>query len=186
VNALSLVHIGAGTLAMLLGFAMLAMRKGTFNHKVLGWIYVCLMTIALIAIIARTRSHPAPFAGYAVFTLFALAAAVMSSRRRKSLSAWRGWHAGLMLVTLLGATMAAASIGTGALFGATSGALFYRVFNLIIVTFTAMALLLVWRSRTVWGVRLSDKELVTRRRYAMVVATSSVALVAAQWPLAFP
>jgi uncharacterized membrane protein len=185
-NGLSLTHLGAGTAALLLGCAILAIRKGTANHRTLGWIYVVLTVAALVAILLRTRAAPRPFAGYAAFTLVALAAGVISSYSRSWLRAWRGWHAGLMLLTLLGAAMAAASIAAGVIMSAPSGVLFYRMFNAIIVAFTATALVLIWRSRTIWGAHPGKAEIDARRRYVILVTVSSLVLTAAQWPLAFP
>ena len=185
-SALSLIHLAAAFGAMLLGFAVLALRKGTARHRILGWIYVCSLLLALTAILIGTRSHPAPFAGYAIFIVAAIAAAVGSSRFRSSVRAWRGWHAGLMLLTLLGSVMAASSIGAGAITGALSGPLFYRMFNVIILLCTPFALILMWRSRTIWGTRPSAVDLRARRRYTLLVALSSTALIVAQWPLAFP
>ena len=185
-NTASLFHIGSGFVSLVIGFVVLGMRKGTRKHRWFGWLYVVLMATSLLAILYRTRATPPPFAGYAVFVLFVLIAAIASSRRRTTLRSWRGWHAGLMLLTLLGSIMAATSIGAGVMSGASSGPVFYQLFNAIIVVFTGIALTLVWRNRTVWGTRLDDGDLAARRKYAVIVSASSLALVFAQWSLAFP
>jgi hypothetical protein len=75
-NPYSLLHLVAALAVLVIGLVMLRLRKGDRRHRVLGWWYVCLMSIGLIGIVIRTWSRPHPFMGYAVMILIVLSTAV--------------------------------------------------------------------------------------------------------------
>jgi len=185
-SLLSLVHAIAGLVSVLVGIVILSLRKGDRRHRILGWVYVATMAISLVGILARVYERAPPFAAYAVLVLVVLAAAVTVSRRRRQVEAWRAWHGALMTLTLVGSTMAMASIFGGLAIGATSGPPFYRLFNAIIAVFTAVGLWLIATRPVIWGVRAGARELAVRRRYLAFATTASLLLIAAQWPLAYP
>jgi len=69
------LHLGAALLALTVGAVVIARRKGTINHKRLGWFWVALMaTTAISSIFIRDYRLP-NIAGYTpihALTLFVL------------------------------------------------------------------------------------------------------------------
>ena len=185
-NPLSLFHLGAGLLAMFAAGVIFALPKGSRLHRVLGWTYVVAMGASLLAILARTALAPRPFVLYAVGVIAVLAAAVAMSRARRQVPAWRAWHGALMALTCLAALMAMAGLVGGVLVGATSGAPFYRQFNVVIAVLTLVGLGVIATRPVLWGRAPRPAEAQARRRYAALVIASSAALVAGQWPMAYP
>ncbi|MGC1521972.1 MAG: hypothetical protein WA803_10575 [Steroidobacteraceae bacterium] len=121
---------------------------------------------------------------YAVMILIVLSIAVGASRFRSRVSTWRAWHGALMSLTLMGAVIAASSIVGGLIIGNGSGAPFYQMFNIIIAAGTAAGLGIISTRRIIWG--RADPERVARWWYGALVVSSSTALIAAQWGMAFP
>lgn len=185
-NPLSLLHLGTGLLAVLAACVIFALPKGSRLHRVLGWTYVIAMGASLLAILVRTALAPRPFVVYAVGVALVLAAAVAVSRARRHVPAWRAWHGGLMALTCLAALMAMGGIVGGVALGMDSGAPFYRQFNVVIAVFTVAGLAFIATRPVVWGRAPRAVEAQARRRYVALVLASSAALVAGQWPLAFP
>jgi len=117
----------------------------------LGWLYIgCLLT-SLTAIIARSFSHPTPFHGYAAVVVGGLMAAILASRFRNRLLAWRSWHAALMSFSMLGAAVAIGGVGGGVALGVGKGPAYYRMFNAVIVCVTAVGLWIIDTRPIVWG-----------------------------------
>jgi uncharacterized membrane protein len=183
-HPLSLVHFGAGLLALLAACVIFALPKGSRLHRVLGWTYVMAMGTSLVAILVRTALAPRPFVLYAIGVVAVLVAAVAMSRLRRRVVAWRAWHGALMALTCLAALMAMAGIAGGVALGATEGPAFYRQFNVAIAVLTALGLAFIVRRPVIWGRTPRPVEETARRRYAALVLVSSAALVAGQWPLA--
>ena len=185
-STLSIFHALSGLIALVIGAFLFGRRKGNRSHRLLGWIYVVTMFLSLAGILVRTRNHPAPFAGYAVFTLLLLIGALLASRGRSHLPAWRGWHGALMSLTMIGSIMAAGSIMGGALFGASEGPAFYRLFNAVILCVTTVGLWLVNSRKVLWGQNPRPVESRARAQFTMIAVASSLLLVASQWALAWP
>jgi uncharacterized membrane protein len=183
-NPLSLLHLVAAAAALVIGFIMVRLPKGNHRHRVFGWWYVGLMSIGLIGILIRRWRDPHPFLAYAVMILIVLAIAVAVLRGRKQLPTWRAWHGSLMALTLLGATLAASSVVGGALIGDGSGAPFYRLFNVLIAFGTLAGLGIINTRRVLWG--QTTRVRAARWWYSTLVIASSAALIAGQWPMAFP
>jgi uncharacterized membrane protein len=183
-HPLSLFHLGAGLLALLVACAIFALPKGPRLHKWLGWTYVVAMGASLLAILARTALAPRPFVVYAGGVLLVLATAVAMVRARRRIAAWRAWHGALMALGFLAALMAMAGLAGGVAIGATSGPAFYRQFNVAIAVLTVVGLAFIATRPVIWGRAPRPPEQVAKRRYAALVLVSSAVLVAAQWPLA--
>jgi len=185
-NPLSILHLCAGLISLGMGFAIVWLPKGDRRHRLFGWIYVVAMAISLFSIVIRTQPRLPPFAAYALFMMMVLAGAVGVSRGRRKFPAWRAWHGALMALTLLGSTMAASSILGAVVIGAGNGPAFYRMFNAIVASATLLALGLIATRKVIWGRIPLPRERAARLWYSALVATSSSALIALQWPLAFP
>ena len=180
----SLVHRGAGALALLVALAIFALPKGSRLHRWLGWTYVVAMGASLLAILVRTAFAPRPFVLYAVGVVAVLAIAATLPRVRRRVAAWRAWHGALMALTTLAALIALTGIIGGVLVGATSGPPFYRQFNVVIAVLTAAGLAFIALRPVIWGRAPRPQEQSARRRYAALVLVSSALLVAGQWPMA--
>ena len=63
-------------------------------------------------------------------------AAVLASRFRNKIGAWRSWHGALMSLSLLGAVTAIGGVIGGLALGVGRGTVYYRMFNGVIVIFT--------------------------------------------------
>ncbi|WP_341894545.1 DUF2306 domain-containing protein [Ferrovibrio terrae] len=79
------IHLTATILALLLGIMMLARRKGTLSHRLLGWIWVGLMLTAAISSfwITGMRDGYSPIHGLSVLVLVLVPLAVLAIRRGK-------------------------------------------------------------------------------------------------------
>lgn len=81
------LHAGSAIAALLLGTIMLVVRKGTINHRLLGWTWVALMgTAAVSSIFIRDHGLPniygyTPIHIFTVLTLAGLPSAVLAARR---------------------------------------------------------------------------------------------------------
>ncbi len=79
------IHLAATILALALGILMLARRKGTGSHRLLGWIWVGLMLTAAVSsfwITGMTGGFSA-IHGLSLVTLVAVPAAIYAIRRGK-------------------------------------------------------------------------------------------------------
>ena len=183
-SVLGLFHAACGLGALLVAVAIIALPKGSRAHRMLGWTYACLMAMGLVAILVRTRNAPPPFAGYAVFVIGLLIVAIVVSRRRAHIAAWRAWHGALMSLTIMGAVIAFGSIVGGLAIGASSGPPFYRLFNFLIVGMTAVGVAMIASTSVIWGRQPRVPERRARVGFGVLSIASSLALVIAQVPLA--
>lgn len=79
------IHLTATILALLLGIVMLARRKGTLPHRLLGWIWVGLMLTAAVSSfwITGIRGGYSPIHALSVLVLVLVPLAVLAIRRGK-------------------------------------------------------------------------------------------------------
>jgi uncharacterized membrane protein len=84
-----LVHIGSTLAALILGAWMLAARKGTLNHRRVGWVWVVLMGVAaLSSLLIAPRSAflgvtgLSPIHVLTLVTIASLVAGIWAIRRR--------------------------------------------------------------------------------------------------------
>ena len=96
------LHLAAALAALLLGIAILTRRKGTFNHRTLGWSWIALMAgAALSSVFIRDYRIP-NIAGYTPIHLLTLTVAVLLPLaiwhiRRGNVSAHRRTMTGLYI-----------------------------------------------------------------------------------------
>jgi uncharacterized membrane protein len=91
-------HAAMAGAALLVGAVVLARRKGTTSHRVLGWTWVVLMaSLASISFAIRYNGF-SWIHGLSVYTLFALAFGVIHARRRNIKA-----HRITMISTFIGA-----------------------------------------------------------------------------------
>ncbi|RQP26773.1 DUF2306 domain-containing protein [Albitalea terrae] len=96
------LHLGAAMLALVVGGVVMARRKGTINHKRLGWFWVALMTaVAVTSVFIRDHGMP-NIAGYTpihALTLFALVSLPRGIHhiRQGNVAAHRGLMKGLFI-----------------------------------------------------------------------------------------
>jgi uncharacterized membrane protein len=103
------LHITAGTLGMLSGFAAMALRKGSRRHGIVGNVFVVSM-LALAssgAYLAVLKSQPGNILG-GTFTFYLVIAAWMAARRGDSRTGLIDWGA-----FLIGFSVAAIEITAG-------------------------------------------------------------------------
>ena len=182
-STLSIVHALAALVALAIGLAIVSMRKGDRRHRVLGWLYVSLMAVGLVAILAVGADHPRPFHAYSVVILLGLGAAVLVSRRRASLPQWRGWHGAIMSFSMLGAFIALGGIVGGIAIGAGNGPRYYQMFNVVIAIFSLLGLWLIATRPAIWGTAPGAPERATRTRFLILALTVSGGLIVSQWAL---
>jgi uncharacterized membrane protein len=181
---LSIAHLLGGTISVLAALAIFALRKGSRQHRWLGWVYVVSLAISLVGIIIRTMARPHPFGGYAAFALVLIFGAVVAVRMRKRFEAWRSWHGALMSLTMLGSLMAIGSIVGGVVVGDGNGPAFYRMFNAIIIVFTVLGLWVINTRRVIWQGRSGEMDGAARIRFNLLAVAASALLVVAQLPMA--
>ena len=109
-----LVHLAAAAIALVLGVLVLAMRKGTPAHRVIGRYWVAAMVVLAVGSFWITRDGALSWIhGLSAFTLASLAAAVWAIRRR-----YVRTHRMAMLGTLAGFMIAGAfALAPGRLLG---------------------------------------------------------------------
>jgi uncharacterized membrane protein len=182
-STLSIVHVLVGLAAVIIGSVVLARSKGDARHKLLGWVYVgCLMT-SLTAIIIRGLAHPVPFHGYAAAILGGIIVAILMSRRRDRVASWRAWHASLMSLSMLGAFVAIGGVVGGVALGVGKGPAYYRMFNAVIVCFTAVGLWVINRRPVIWGRLVERREARARMWFNVFAVAITALLVFTQWAL---
>src|SRR5207249_7579473 len=86
-----------------------------------------------------------------------LMAAVLASRYRRRLPDWRSWYAALMSFSMLGAAVAIGGVVGGMALGMGKGPAYYRMFNLVIVCFTAVGLTIINTRPVIWGLLVADR-----------------------------
>ncbi|WP_417578620.1 DUF2306 domain-containing protein [Pelagibacterium sp.] len=98
------VHAGCAVLALLIGTIVLAMKKGTMAHKVLGRIWIVLMIgVALSSFFITEVRMLGPYSlihGLSLYTLFGLSQAVMAIRSG-DVKAHRGHMIGIYVGALI-------------------------------------------------------------------------------------
>ena len=181
-SLLSVMHVVIALLAATAGVALFALRKGDRRHRVIGWIYVAFMLTSLAAILIRGVREPHPFHGYALITAAGVVAAVVVSRFRRQTPGWRAWHACLMSFSMLAAVVAIGGVIGGLLTGVGTGAVYYRMFNGVIVVFTLAGLAVIGTRPVIWRDRAALDAGVRWKFTAMALVMSTV-LVISQWML---
>jgi hypothetical protein len=181
-SMLSIVHVLLGLMAVSLGLLILGLRKGDPRHRVLGWLYLGCILMSLTAIIVGGLSHPTPFHGYAAVVMGALMAGVLASRFRSRLPDWRSWHAALMSFSMLGAAVAIGGVVGAVALGVGKGPAYYRMFNVVIVCFTALGLWIINTRSVIWGPWYGPRRR-PRLWFGGFVVAISIALILAQWAL---
>jgi hypothetical protein len=140
------------------------------------------MLTSLAAILIRGATQPRPFHGYALVTAGGVMAAVVASRLRARLPSWRAWHAALMSFSMLAAIVAIGGVIGGVIIGAGTGAVYYRMFNTVIVVITLLGLWVINTRTIIWRDKTAGERR-ARLQFTAVVLTVSAALVLAQWLL---
>ncbi len=100
------VHLITALLALGLGIANLGLTKGTFRHRVTGWLWIVAMLFVTLSSFGIRELNDGKFSwihGLSAWTLFSLFAAVYSIRR-----SWIQVHAGFMVGTMVGVLVAGA------------------------------------------------------------------------------
>jgi uncharacterized membrane protein len=182
-SPLSIVHVLLGLVAVIMGCVIFALPKADSRHRVLGWLYLGCALTGLTAIIVRGLSDPTPFHGYAVVIMAGLIAAVLVSRFRSRVPAWRSWHGALMSFSMLGAAVAVGGVVGGLVLGVGKGPVYYRMFNAVIVCFSTTGLWIINARPVLWGCAIKPRERTVRFWFSGLVAMVSVTLVLAQWIL---
>jgi uncharacterized membrane protein len=170
-------HMLIGSGALLLGIAIIISRKGDRRHRLLGWIIWPLLLIATLSGIDFGLKTGDPFYFYAMFVLLTLFAGIGASRFRARIPHWRIVHAGSMSIALMSAAMAFGSVAISMALGNTSQPVFYRIFNPVIAATTIAGMLALRGSLA--------RSMPSRIHWSLqsVIALSSAALIAAQWPM---
>jgi uncharacterized membrane protein len=182
-SLLSIVHVLLGLVAVIMGCVIFALPKADSRHRLLGWLYLGCALTGLTAIIVGGLSHPGPFHGYAVVILSGLIAAILVSRFRSRVPAWRSWHGALMAFSMLGAAVAIGGVVGGLVLGVGKGPVYYRMFNAVIVCFSTAGLWIINVRPVLWGRVAGPRERTVRVWFSALVAAVSLALVLTQWIL---
>ena len=168
-------------MAVAIGFVIVGLRKGDPRHRVLGWGYAGCIVVALASIIVQGLNHPTPFHEYAALIMGGVVAAVLTSRFRSKIGAWRSWHGALMSLSLLGAVTAIGGVIGGLALGVGRGPVYYRMFNGVIVIFAGIGLWIINTRPVIWGRQPTPEHRKVRLWFTAAVITMSGALVLAQW-----
>jgi hypothetical protein len=131
--------------------------------------------------VVQGLSHPTPFHGYAALITGGVVAAVLASRFRSKIGAWRPWHGALMSLSLLGAVTAIGGVIGGLALGVGRGPVYYRMFNGVIVIFTGIGLWIINTRPVIWGRQPTPEHRKVRLWFTAAAITMSGALVLAQW-----
>lgn len=182
-SSLSIAHILAALVAVGIGVGIFASRKGDRRHRVLGWWYVGLMSVGLVAILVRGATTPRPFHGYALIIALGIVAAVLASIFRSHIRSWRAWHAALMSFSMLGASVAIGGVVGGLAMGLGNGPAYFRMFNVVIVVITLAGLWLILTRSVIWGARPNELARTTRLHFGIGALAVSAGLVISQWAL---
>lgn len=99
---LIVAHTAAATSALVLGAVLLARRKGSRVHRVLGWLWVVLMALVALVSFGIQRESLSWIHALSVFTLCMLVLAVRWARRHRAErhgKAMKGLYIGALLLT---------------------------------------------------------------------------------------
>jgi uncharacterized membrane protein len=83
-ESIMLVHLFAALIALVLGIANLAARKGTPRHRAIGWIWIAAMLAVTLPSFGLQELNPGGFSwihGLTVLTLVMMATAIVAIRR---------------------------------------------------------------------------------------------------------
>ena len=108
---LSHLHIGSAILAMIAGTAVVMRVKGTWTHRMIGYVYVAVMlalNVSALAIYRRTGSF-GPFHYAAIFSFVTVLAGFGAAWMRRPAGRWLELHLQLMAWSYIGLLAAAAS-----------------------------------------------------------------------------
>ena len=100
------LHLATALLALGLGSANLALAKGTLRHRIFGWAWICAMFWVAVSSFWVRELNEGSFSwlhGLSLWTLFSMAAAIVSIRRGRVRS-----HAAWMIGTMVGVAVAGA------------------------------------------------------------------------------
>lgn len=108
-NPLGLVHTIVGVIALLSGWAIFSIAKGTRAHRVFGYVYVCAMLILNTSglMIYRLFNGIGPFHVFAVVSLVSLALGFLPAYLKRPRGQWLDAHyqgIGWSYIGLVGAT----------------------------------------------------------------------------------
>lgn len=107
----SLIHIATAVAALVFGFCVLGLRKGTRRHKQLGYCYVVSMFVTNLSafLIFRLNGHFGPFHAAALLSLATMLAAFLPVVLRRPRDRWLELHSERMAWSYVGLLAAAAS-----------------------------------------------------------------------------
>lgn len=179
-SILSLIHVLVGLVAVIVGLAIFGLRKGDPRHRLLGWIYLACLMISLAAIVARRFAEPTPFSIYAAIIMGVLLAALLASRLRSNIAAWRSWHGALMSFSMLAAGVAIGGVVGGVVLGIGNGPAYFRMFNVVAFTVTVAGLGIINTRPVIWGRSGAAAERAARLWFSALVVTVSAGLVLGQ------
>jgi len=182
-SGLSIVHVLAAFVAVCIGLAIFALRKGDRRHRRLGWAYVGLMSLGLLAILVSGLRGPRPFHGYALIVALGIAAAVLASRNRHHIAGWRAWHAALMSFSMLAAGVAMGGVVGGVAMGLGNGPAYFRMFNVVITLMSLAGIWLIVTRSVIWGAQPNERDRAVRVRFGTGALAVSAGLVISQWAL---
>ena len=97
-------HLIAALLAILLGSINLSRRKGTIQHRVIGWVWLVLMTVVTLSSFGIRELNPGQFSWIhilTVWTIISMAVALIAIKNKKI-----RLHARFMIGTMIGAVVA--------------------------------------------------------------------------------
>jgi hypothetical protein len=182
-HILSLIHIGAGLISLLVAGVIFCLPKGSPRHRLFGWIYAVSLGVSLLGILVRAAAAMHPFTVYAFMISGVMVAGITAVRARKHVSAWRSWHAGLMCMTVLASVMATLAVLGSGLIGDTGGPAFYRTFNVVIIGATVVGLMIINFRPVIWGRPVAAHTRTARLQFNGLVIATSALLVIGQLPM---
>lgn len=108
---ISMIHIGAASIALTAGTCVVLSPKGTRWHKRFGYTYVVSMLVMIAAafFIYRLFGHFGPFHVSAIFSLITLSLGFIPALLRKPRGSWLRFHAEIMAWSYVGLLAAAAA-----------------------------------------------------------------------------
>ncbi|NBP26811.1 MAG: hypothetical protein EBU74_04085 [Betaproteobacteria bacterium] len=114
-----ILHTLAATSAVGVGAALLLKRKGTFNHRLFGWIWVLLMASVALLSFGIQRNGFSWIHLLSIFTLVMLIVGVRNARKHKVMQhgkTMKGIYLGALVITGLFTLLPTRLIGN-AIFG---------------------------------------------------------------------
>lgn len=107
-DTIGLIHLLSACLALITGTMVLAMKKGTVNHKKVGYVY----TVSMVLVVSTAFMIYRLFGGWGIFHWAAvvsgltLLAGMIPVLLRKPDKNWLGFHLGFMYWSVMGLYMA--------------------------------------------------------------------------------